>query len=175
MKAGRVVDWEQTVLPSWRRAATSSRHANSDIWSRLPAGVCWLEGELQQEDVARLHVVGSQDWFDVFGSYQLQAISARYQQDLAEAVRIEHSADDAYHHHRKIDNLLYSLQKDCTNLSPLIMVTDNLQGPLILLDGNHRALALLQLGQLCGQRCYVGLHLQMGSDFLWMRRVLQQK
>lgn len=174
MKLGKVVEWEAEVLPSWRKAATNSSHSNSDIWSRLPPGVCWLKGEIEAQDVAQLYVVGSQDWHDVFGSYQLQAISARYQTDLQTAQQTDF--DDAYHHHTRIGRLLESLanqEKSAQRpLTPLILVAGDCAGPMVLLDGNHRALALLQLQKLVGQSCFLGLHSQMETAFLWMKRAL---
>jgi hypothetical protein len=174
MKLSKVVEWEAEVLPNWRKAATNSSHSNSDIWGRLPPGVCWVKGEIEAQDITQLYVVGSQDWHDVFGSYQLQAISACYQSNL-QAVQ-QADFDDAYHHHTRIRRLFASLadQEQTTQrpLIPLILVTGNCGGPMVLLDGNHRALALLQLEKLVGQSCFLGLHSKMETDFLWMKRAL---
>ncbi len=182
MKLGKVVEWEVEVFPSWRKAASNSSNANADIWGRLPNGVCWVAGEIEASDVAQCYVVGSQDWHDVFGSYQLAAISARYQADQAEQAKQAEQADaqfdDKYHHHARIRYLCDSFANPENaakrTLQPLILVAGNVAGPMVLLDGNHRALALLQLDKLVGQRCYLGLHSQMESAFLWMRRALAQ-
>lgn len=174
MKLGKVVEWEHQVLPSWRAAARNSENANADIWGRLPANVCWVEGEIEAQDVAQCYVVGSQDWHDVFGSYQLQAISKRFQAD--QLIPASPSVDDKYHHHERIRHLCQSIANPENaakrQLPPLILVAANVAGPKVLLDGNHRALALLELEKFVGQRCFLGLHSQMESEFLWMRRAL---
>ncbi len=176
MKLGKVVEWELDVFPCWRTAASNSSNANADIWGRLPPSVCWIEGEIEAQDVAHCYVVGSQDWQDVFGSYQLQAISARFSADQLLQAASEAPFDDQYHHHARIRYLCQSIANpenaSKRSLQPLILVAGNVAGPMVLLDGNHRALALLQLDKLIGQRCFLGLHSQMESAFLWMKRAL---
>lgn len=171
MKLGQVVEWEQDVFPSWRSAACNSSHTNSDIWSRLPQGVCWVSGQIELQDLAQLFVVGSQDWHEVFGSYQLQTVAEKYTADLHDQ-KASLGKDDEYRHHTRIGRLIESLQHDASHISPLILAAANVQGPMVLLDGNHRALALWQLKKLAGQSCFLGLHSKMASDFLWMRRAL---
>lgn len=173
MKLAEVVEWEESVFPCWQKAATNSSHTNSDIWSRLPPGVCWLAGEIEEQDLAQLRVVGSQDWCDTFGSYQLQHISQIYQASQAQQQAGGDPPTDPCHHHARIKNLCHSLQQNPRDTAALILVAANVQGPKVLLDGNHRAIALLQLQRLVGQRCYLGLHSRMEEDFLWMRRALR--
>ncbi len=173
MKLGRVVDWDDDVLPSWRKHAPDSRDANADIWQRLPDGVCWVCGDIEPPDLAQLYVVGSADWFEEFGSYRVNEIATRLRAAPHGGVDpgCDFGAPSANRHRDRIGELRASLRKSSHAVPPLVLVCADVRGPFVIVDGNHRALALLQLDLLSGQPCYLGLHRNMGK-FLWMQRAL---
>ncbi|WP_338847782.1 hypothetical protein V8J88_03390 [Massilia sp. W12] len=167
MRLGRAVHWETVVLPAWRRAACSSEDANADVWRHLPPDCCWLQGEIETPDIEKMFIIGSQDWFDVFGAYQLGHIAQRIQAD-----RAAQAPDDIWQHHSHVQYLYDSYCRQSRPAQPLMLAAADARGPFVLLDGNHRALALYLLRQLVGQPCFVALHASMEQDFLWMRRAL---
>ncbi len=177
MKLGPLVDWQAQVWPAWHAAATSMHpashsgsesQAHADIWGRLPADCCWLRAEIEADDVAQLLLIGSQDWFDTFGSYWLQQAVVRYQADCAAGL-----GDDVWQHHSHLQGLQRSFhQHPAHSRQPLVLAAADSSGPFMLLDGNHRAMVLLVQQQLVGHPCYLGLHARMAQDFLWMQRAL---
>lgn len=160
MRVGPIVDWEMDVLATWRQAAQHVEHLNRDVWSRLPAGVCWFRCHIEAQDIDQLHVIGSEDWREVFGSYKLIDITSAFSEE-----------DDPYQHNSRIGSLIKTLAGGA-EIQPIIAVAASGDGPFLIIDGNHRAIAMNKLGLLAGQRCFVGFHQKIETDFLWFRRAL---
>jgi hypothetical protein len=162
MELGDVVDWDQHVLSAWRRSSQRTS-PNADVWGRLPPGVCWFKGRITDSDVGKLLLVGSEDWYDVFGSYRQTEVS-----------RANYADDDVYGHKARVRNIRAAMSQG-RQMEPLVLVADSAGGPFVLIDGNHRAICLHQLGKLVGQDCFVGFHHRMHADFLWSRRAVEQE
>lgn len=162
MELGDVVDWDQHVLAAWRRSSKRTS-PNADVWGRLPPGVCWFHGRIADDDVGKLLLIGSEDWYKVFGSYRLTEVS-----------HAEYADDDVYGHKARVRNISLAMSQG-RQMEPLVLVADSAAGPFVLIDGNHRAICLHQLGKLVGQACFIGFHHRMHADFLWSRRAVEQE
>lgn len=160
MELGNVVDWEQHVLPAWRRSSRQTS-PNADVWGRLPPGVCWFQCRIADNDIEKLLVIGSEDWPDVFGSYRLTEIS-----------RADYADDDVYGHKSRVRGIRLAMEQGL-QAEPLVLVADSGAGPFVIIDGNHRAIGLHQLDRLVGQTCFVGFHHRMHADFVWFRRPVE--
>lgn len=162
MELADVVDWDQHVLPAWRRSSQRTS-PNADVWGRLPPGVCWFQGRIAGNDIGKLLLIGSEDWYDVFGSYRLTEVS-----------RADYANDDVYGHKARVRNIRAAMLQG-QQMEPLVLVADSGNGPFVLIDGNHRAICLHQLDKLVGQTCFIGFHHRMHADFLWSRRAIEQE
>jgi hypothetical protein len=160
MKIGAVVDWDQIVMPIWRASAEHTGHYNRDVWGRLPEGMCWFRCRIEPQDIAGCHVIGAEDWRDTFGSYR-----------LADVVESYAGVDDGERHKSHIETMRKSLDKGW-DAGQLIFVASDGAGPFVLIDGNHRAVALQLQGLLAGQECFVGFHHRLADDFVWYWRAL---
>ena len=156
MLFGRVATWEHDVFPAWRRSANNALRPNSDVWGNLPQNVCWLVANIDDIDTSRLYVIGSSDWMETFGTYKVQDIAAKPSS----------TTDDKYKHNSRIKGIgvAYSLGK---NLEPIILVCHSGEGPFVVVDGNHRAVAMQKEGLLVGKQVFVGMHARMGTEFNW--------
>lgn len=158
MKTGAVVDWQKTVMPVWRDAAKHTGHYNRDVWGRLPEDVCWFHARMEPQDIALLYVIGSEDWLKEFGSYRLLDIAG--------------SEENIGGYHREHIHEIRRNTGSAKTSAPLIVVAGDAAGPFVLLDGNHRAVALQLCGLLAGQECFLGLHQALAEDFVWYWRAL---
>lgn len=161
MELGKVVDWEEHVLAAWRRSSQRTS-PNADVWGRLPPGVCWFEARMTDGDVGNMLLIGSEDWVEVFGSYRLDEVS-----------RAGYADDDIYGHKARVRNIRAAMEQG-RQMEPLVLVADSATGPFVIIDGNHRAISLQQLGRLAGHPCFVGFHHRMHKDFLWSQRAVEQ-
>lgn len=161
MRIGRVVDWENDVLASWRRSAEGVLAPNQDVWSMLPSGVCWFDGRIERQDLEKMHVIGSNDWKDVFGSYVLKTVAAQ----------VFEIPDDPHRHSSRITGIRHALATG-RQFEPLILTAFSGDGPFVVIEGNHRAVALAQLNLLHGQPAFIGFHRAMGTEFHWFRRAV---
>ncbi|MBF0614306.1 MAG: hypothetical protein G8237_11115 [Magnetococcales bacterium] len=158
MYIGRAVDWEQVVLASWIRSAGGKLLPKTEMWRPLPTGVCWFECRMEPADIPKCFVIGSRDWRELFGCTHLSTIAANSFQ-----------GEDNYSHHSRIHAMKRILASG-DFFEPLILTAFSGEGPFVIIDGNHRAIALLQLNLLAGQRLFVGFHPRMGQDFFWFQR-----
>lgn len=156
MKFGRAIEWEQ-VFSSWRGPVPAEAAPNADVWGALPPGVAWFECEIETCDLARLFVIGSPDWQETFGTHALAGIATSPLLN-----------DDRYHHRERILGIASACARGRI-YSPPIITAHSGHGPFVIIDGNHRAVALQRLGLLLGQRVYLGCHPQMGQIFQWFR------
>lgn len=146
-------------MPTWRDSAQHTGHFNRDVWGRLPDGMCWFRGCIEQQDIVQLYVIGSEDWQEEFGSYQLPKI--------ADACL---EPGNGYHQSR-IRAMRQSLDEGWES-GPLVLVASDGAGPFVMIDGNHRAAALQMQGELSGRECLVGFHRRLAEDFVWYWRAL---
>jgi hypothetical protein len=162
MKLGRVVDWERDVLAAWKRSANNAPRPNSDVWGKLPQGVCWLEGRIEYDDIDRLYVLGSSDWKEVFGSYRVVEIASK-----------EFGIDDKHKHRSRICAIgdAYSIGK---LFEPIAMVAFSGAGPFMVIDGNHRVVAMERRRLLVGQSVFLGLHREIGTSFGWFNNAVRE-
>ncbi|MBF0212148.1 MAG: hypothetical protein HQM00_01145 [Magnetococcales bacterium] len=160
MHIGCAVEWEHDVLASWRRSAGGKPLPRPEVWQPLPAGVCWFLCRVEPEDCDKLYVIGSRDWKLLFGTCRLQTIAA----DPCQGT-------DDYRHKSRIVRMKKALATG-DRFEPLIFTAFSGEGPFVIIDGNHRAIALLQLGLLIGQTVFIGFHPRMGQEYLWFRRAV---
>lgn len=162
MNVGDSASWEHDVLPAWRRAAGNRERPNSDVWGKLPEGVAWYRATIGRHDIQNLYVIGSGDWKAVYDSYKLTDIAA----DTS-------SEADKYNHRKKIHALQERLSAG-EEFEPAILVSDSKQGPFVIIDGNHRAVASCRLGRLVNMRIFIGIHPHM-RDCGWFSWALQDR
>ena len=155
------VSWDQDVLPAWRRAAGNAESPNADVWGKLPEGVSWFRGNIEKSDIQNLYVIGSGDWKEIFGSFSLVEIAADTSPE-----------DDKYEHRQKLRKLKYKISEG-EQFEPMIGVSYSENGPFVIIDGNHRAVAYLRLGLLESRPIFIGLHSNMQTEFIWFMLALQ--
>lgn len=157
MKLGFVVDWESDVLAAWTRSADGRVLPDKDIWSCLPEGVCWFKGNIEAQDMPNMYVIGTEGWYRAFGTHRLL--------DIVRPSRIlRHDS----HQMQRVRRMMDSLHEEWVP-EPIIMVASAASGPFVIIDGNHRTLALQFTNSLVQQPCYVGFHLKISTDFIWYR------
>lgn len=147
-------------MPAWHGSARHTGHFNRDIWGHLPGGMCWFHCRIEPQDIPLCHVIGSEDWQEEFGSYRLQDIADAYDE-----------ADDSYRHKSRIQAMQQSLGEGW-DAGTLVLVASDGAGPFVLVDGNHRAVAMQLQGSLAGRECFVGFHHGLVTDFVWYWRAL---
>jgi hypothetical protein len=160
MRLGRVVDFKDDVLGGSRRVGHKSRRTNSDIWRKLPEGICWFACHLEPADVEKIYVYADRNWKNAFGTFNLSALSAT-----------KLVPDDEHHHKSRIERLMHTLSTG-QKFRSLALVAFSGEGPFVMIDGNHRAAAMVRLGMLPGQSCYVGFHQKIGRDYSWFRNAI---
>lgn len=160
MRLGRVVDFKPDVLGSSRRSGRKTPRSDSEIWRKLPDGTCWFACHIEQSDIEKIFVYGGREWKDAFGTFSLNAIAT---------AKLE--PDDEHHHKSRIEHLMQTLSTG-HKFRSLALTAFSGEGPYVMIDGSHRAAAMLRLGILAGQSCYVGFHQQIGKDFAWFRNAL---
>ena len=162
MRIGRVVYWERDVLAAWRRSVNNADRPDSDVWGKLPPNVCWVTARIEDVDVPKIHVIGSSDWKDIFGTYRLVDIASQ----------AFHGTDDKHTHRSRILGIenAYATGK---HFEPIAMVASSGEGPFVVIQGNHRAVAIQRLGLLVGQTVFVGLHEEISASFGWFRQAVE--
>jgi hypothetical protein len=160
MRLGRVVDFKSDVIGTSRRSDRKSLRSDSDIWRKLPEGTCWFACHIEPSDIERIFVYGGREWKDAFGTFSLSAV---LQANLAR--------DDEHHHKSRIERLMHTLATG-HKFRSLALTAFSAEGPYVMIDGCHRAAAMLRLGMLAGQSCYIGFHEQIGKDHSWFRYAL---
>lgn len=161
MRIGRVVNWEQDVKAAWSRSSNDSTCPNSDVWRPLPDNVCWVIARVEVIDVPKICVIGSSDWKDVFGTYRLNDIAAK---DL--------STDDKHKHKSRILDIgkKYATGE---HLETIAMVAFSGDGPYVVINGNHRAVAMARAKILVDQNVFLGLHKDIGKSFVWFKQAIE--
>ncbi|MBF0440175.1 MAG: polysaccharide deacetylase family protein [Magnetococcales bacterium] len=165
---GSLVDWENDVLASWRRSAGGVKFPKQKIWELLPTGVNWFICRIDAQDIDRMYLFGTYDWKQAFatGSYHMRTIAADPCQES------EEESDDFRHKFRI--NEIRKMYASGLRFEPIILTACSMEGPFVIIDGNHRAIAMQQLGMLVGQTVFIGLHDKMESDFGWFRETMNQ-
>lgn len=159
MRFHEAVQWE-TVFHGWRRQAGGSLCPNEDIWGVLPHGTCWLSATVEEKDVPRLFVIGSGDWKSTFGTYNVCKIAEQC------------CGDDVYKHQPRIDAIGAEAAAGKT-YERIAMVSNSGDGPFVVLDGNHRAVAFTRVKMIIGMKVYVGLHPKMREAYSWFKNALR--
>ncbi|MBF0439480.1 MAG: polysaccharide deacetylase family protein [Magnetococcales bacterium] len=165
---GSRVDWESDVLASWRRSAGGAKFPKQKIWELLPTGVNWFICRIDAQDIDRMYLFGTYDWEQAFasGSYHLSTIAADPCQENAEE-------QNNFRHKFRI-NEIRKMYASGLRFEPIILTACSMEGPFVIIDGNHRAIAMQQLGMLVGQTVFIGLHDKMESDFGWFRETVNR-
>jgi len=105
------------------------------MWRELPTDTKWFEVELAAEDLARVRFFPRAHWRKV-------AQGSFYVKDLVPRLRakMETSFHDDFF--GKLRTLSFSVEEDLVNPTVLLIGVDT-EGPLTILDGNHRMAAAM--------------------------------
>lgn len=154
MKILKPVNWEKDVLPHWSvlRGATVKQQP---LWEKLPSGMQWHAARFESGDDEKLYVIGSGDWEKTYGSYRVIDIARQSQE-----------GDDAHNHRARIRGFIETLNSG-GQIAEVVAVAAKEQGPYVLIDGNHRAIALVAKNQLRGQNIFLGIHRDIDQHFQW--------
>ena len=105
------------------------------MWRELPADTKWFEVELKYADLERIRFFPRAQWRRVAdGSFYLKDVVERMRPKLEECV------DDEFF--RKLRLLTLSVEENLINPAVLLIGVDE-NGPLTILDGNHRMAAAM--------------------------------
>ena len=116
-----------------RRALFFLRHLA--LWSELPTGTDWYEIDLQEEDLAQIRVFPRAHWRKIArGNFSIT--------EIANYVSGQESRDDDPFL-AKINDIRDQLAQTDSSPGPIVLIGVNGQGPLTILDGNHRLLAAM--------------------------------
>ncbi len=116
-----------------RRALFFLRHLA--LWSELPTGTDWYEIDLQEEDLAQIRVFPRAHWRKIArGNFSITEV-ANYVSGQ------ESRTDDPFL--AKINDIRDQLAQTGSRQGPIVLIGVNGQGPLTILDGNHRLLAAM--------------------------------
>lgn len=160
MRLGRVVDFKSDVVGSSRDSGRRSPRSDSDIWRKLPEGMCWFSCHIETCDIDKIFVYGGREWKEAFGTFSLNAVTAA-----------KISPDDRDQIKSRIESLMHTLATGHKYKSFALTAFSG-EGPFVMIDGCHRAAAMLRLGMLAGQSCYIGFHQHVGKDYAWFRHSL---
>jgi O-antigen/teichoic acid export membrane protein len=106
------------------------------MWRELPADTRWFEVELTADDLARIRFFPRAQWRRVAqGNFHLMDVVERIREQLNAS-----ATDDDFF--RKLRLLSESLQESLVNPTVLLIGRDE-NGPLTILDGNHRMAAAM--------------------------------
>ena len=153
MKIETTADWTSDVWPCWQRAAHHPE-PNSDIWQALPSGVRWVKARIEPADINGLYLIGSSDLCDTFGSYRVSEIAR------------EMVGQDDYRHHDRVRELIRRIEAGA-EFERLIVVAEDVSGPFVVLDGNHRCLAHWNCGTMPGVDIFLGMAPSLIRRFKW--------
>jgi O-antigen/teichoic acid export membrane protein len=105
------------------------------MWRELPADTQWFEVELTAEDLSRVRFFPRADWRRVAqGNFYLTEVIARLR------VLVTENSHDRFLRH--LQRLSTSLHEDSVQPTVLLIGVSE-QGPLTILDGNHRMAAAM--------------------------------
>ncbi|MGA8621090.1 MAG: oligosaccharide flippase family protein [Candidatus Sulfotelmatobacter sp.] len=105
------------------------------MWRELPADTTWFEVELRAEDLNRIRFFPRAQWRRV-------AQGSFYLSDVVERIRIQLEASSHDDFFGKLRILSSSVQDNLINPA-VLLIGINENGPLTILDGNHRMAAAM--------------------------------
>ena len=123
------------------------------LLARLPDSTEWHFGSLDEQELEGLYVIRNDDWGEICPGYQLGKVC--YPEGCSEKTR------------KKIKDILATVARPEFDRT-IILIGTNARGPFTILDGNHRAVAMVlavKNGGLSGIRipAFLGLSPMMGS------------
>ena len=127
---------------AWRRAMLFVRRG--PMWRELPKDTQWRECEFTVEDLDRVRVFPRAQWRKIArGNFYLTNIISRVR------VRMGEQSSDPFF--RKLSVLSTKLQQSAMDATVILIGVDA-DGPLTILDGNHRVVAAMLTGDLSVMR-----------------------
>ena len=139
---------EQQVFEDWRsydgRPATSPIRTDI-IHARFPRDAEWHDAEIEALDVPKMFLISVGD-FAPFSrnTWSLEVTAENYAAGF-------HDSD----HSIRFEKLV---KRHSPFNTRLVLVTDTLDGPYTIIDGNHRAVLLLVDNRLIGTKVHLGVH-----------------
>lgn len=161
MRLLQQADWVGEVLPAWQIAAGARSMPNAPVSEALPPGLVWWRAKVEASDIPLMHLLGALDWELAYGTYRLPRVAQR-----------RSTRDDLFCHEQRIAQLQIALDAGA-DMAALHVVAPAVGGPYVLVDGNHRAVALLRHGALVDQPVYLGVHPQIEEAFTWYAHSVQ--
>ncbi len=105
------------------------------MWRELPPDTRWFEVDLTLEDLSRIRFFPRAQWRRVAqGSFYVKDVIMRIREQME-----THFYDDFF---GKLRTLSFSVQEELVNPTVLLIGVDS-EGPLTILDGNHRMAAAM--------------------------------
>jgi hypothetical protein len=141
---------EEQVFEDWRayEGRPSTAPIRTDIiHAGFPRDAIWHDGEIEAEDVPKLFLISVGDLGPFSkNTWSLEITAQNYSagfQDSDHSLRFE------------------KLRKNSPFATRLVVVSDTLNGPFTIIDGNHRAVLLSVDNRLIGTRIHLGVHPQI--------------
>ncbi len=158
MKVHQSVSWESAVFPCWERAAHPGP-PNYDVSLEVPRDVAWCEATIEEADVPAVFLLASSDIMRSFGSYRLVDIdfdlSADYRDDLR-----------GRRHQQMVLGITRAIRSGEKMERP-ILVADDVDGPFVVIEGNHRCIAYFYERRLAGLDVYLGRRAGLLDEYRW--------
>lgn len=131
-----------------REVLLLSKYNRSQIIEKLPAQLDWYEAIIEEEDVERLFLLPTWDWFlDSGQTFQLIRVPSHLSPIRG------HRFLMMPNHHKKIERIPLS-----ENSQPVfIAIASKQNGPYTIIEGTHCAIKFLMMNRLIGTRCFLGL------------------
>lgn len=126
-----------------RRALFFMRHGA--LWRELPKGTQWFEIEVGKDDLERMYVFPRARWRRLAkGNFALMEVMQRLETEPS-----QDAAEEAFR--SKIRNLHSIIARD-GEVGAIVLIGLGENGPLTILDGNHRMAAAMLLSRDAAQR-----------------------
>jgi hypothetical protein len=166
MKNKQKVEWSEVERSMRDAEKDGEREIHNSVWSKLsecslgsPNELQWFEVFFEKNDLNKLHVIGSCDWKESFGTYSAMGIKNR----------VETLDNDPSEHLKRCNDLGEYFRKGKTLPSP-ILVCSNISSYIVCIDGNHRMIGLMKANKLTNQPVYIGVHENI-KNFYWYKNV----
>jgi hypothetical protein len=130
------------------------------IWSPLPADIRWYNAEIEDEDLKRIFIISSDEWCCLSRTFKLMDVAG----EVAKRADNEIVC--------RIHDLIGRFKENPESLDrKLTMVSPSFEGNFTVIDGNKRAVVLHSIGELAGNRIYLGISEKI-VDYRWAERAM---
>lgn len=139
---------EKEVFDYWHFCKNSLRRLplRTDIINdKFPRDAEWYNAQIEEHDIEKMFLISVEDFRELSqGTWTLPASCEKYSTDYYDK-----------NHTPRFESLK---EINDTFDTRLILVSDSASGPFTIIDGNHRAILLLQEQRLVGTNVFLGVH-----------------